>query len=82
MRYDFAVVIPMANESAEFNPFISDLIDVLNKLESGTVYLIYILLLTKFHWIIRWNFARSFPQTMVDSLLFGHLRMDTSLMPT
>lgn len=30
----------MANESDEFNPFISDLIDVINKLESGTVYLI------------------------------------------
>ena len=41
MRFDFAVVIPMANESEDFNPFIDDLIDVLNKLvDKGNTVLI------------------------------------------
>ena len=40
MKYNFAVVIPMANESEDFHPFVSSLTDVLDKLECGTVYFI------------------------------------------
>ena len=40
MKYDFAIIIPMANESKEFHTFISSLIGVLNKLECGKVYFI------------------------------------------
>ncbi len=40
MNYDFAIVIPMANESKEFNLFTSALIKVLDKLECGIVYFI------------------------------------------
>lgn len=40
IKFSFAVVIPMANESLDFNPFISSLKNVLDKLECGTVYLI------------------------------------------
>lgn len=40
MKYDFAVVIPMANEQADFQPFVSSLIDVLNLLECGKVYFV------------------------------------------
>ncbi|MDR2497158.1 MAG: glycosyltransferase [Tannerellaceae bacterium] len=39
-RYNFAVIVPMANESADFNRFISKLKGILDFLESGTVYLI------------------------------------------
>jgi dolichol-phosphate mannosyltransferase len=37
---DFALVIPMANEEKEFKPFIDAVKKVLDRLESGTVYLV------------------------------------------
>ena len=37
---DWAVVVPMANEEHDFEPFISELARVLDKQESGTVYLV------------------------------------------
>ncbi|MEP7168223.1 MAG: glycosyltransferase family 2 protein [Bacteroidota bacterium] len=37
---DFAIVIPMANEEKEFNPFIDALRKVLDRLESGSVYFV------------------------------------------
>jgi dolichol-phosphate mannosyltransferase len=37
---DWAVVVPMANEEADFEPFVSLLQEVLEKLESGRVYLV------------------------------------------
>jgi len=40
MKYDFAVVIPMANESEDFIPFVSSLENELDKLECGKVYFI------------------------------------------
>jgi dolichol-phosphate mannosyltransferase len=40
MRFNFAVVIPMANEQEDFHPFISSLTEVLNLLECGKVYFI------------------------------------------
>lgn len=40
MKYDFAVVIPMANEEKDFHPFISSLMNVLDKLQCGKVYFI------------------------------------------
>ena len=40
MKFDFAVVVPMANESKDFLPFSASLINVLNKLECGKVYFI------------------------------------------
>jgi dolichol-phosphate mannosyltransferase len=42
MYYDnnWAVVIPMANEESEFRLFTDELIMVLNRLQSGTVYLV------------------------------------------
>lgn len=40
MNMNFAIVIPLANEEEEFHPFIQSLTDVLDKLESGCVYLI------------------------------------------
>ncbi len=42
MYYDnnFAVVIPMANEEEEFQPFVQILTEVLNRLDSGVVYFI------------------------------------------
>jgi len=40
IKFSFAVVIPMANESLDFKPFISSLKNVLDKLECGIVYLI------------------------------------------
>jgi len=40
MIYNFAVVIPMANEQEEFQPFVSSLTEVLDMLEGGTVYFI------------------------------------------
>jgi dolichol-phosphate mannosyltransferase len=40
MKYNFALVIPMANEGKEFPSFISSLTAALNHLESGTVYFI------------------------------------------
>ena len=40
MKYDFAVVIPMANESEDFIPFVSSLENELDKLERGKVYFI------------------------------------------
>jgi dolichol-phosphate mannosyltransferase len=40
MKFNFAVVIPMANEQEQFELFISSLTEVLNKLGCGTVYLV------------------------------------------
>ena len=40
MKYDFAVVIPMANEAEDFYSFISSLTNVLDKLECGRVYFV------------------------------------------
>ena len=40
MKFDFAVVIPMANESKDFYPFVSSITNVLDKIENGKVYLI------------------------------------------
>jgi dolichol-phosphate mannosyltransferase len=40
MKYNFAVIIPMANESIDFEPFIHSLTEVLNSIESGTIYFI------------------------------------------
>jgi dolichol-phosphate mannosyltransferase len=40
MTYNFAVIIPMANESEDFNPFVSSITDVLDKLMCGKIYFI------------------------------------------
>lgn len=40
MKFNFAIVIPMANEQEEFFPFIDSLTKVLNMLESGKVYFV------------------------------------------
>ena len=40
MKFNFAVVIPMANEEQEFVPFVSSLTSVLDMLEGGRVYFI------------------------------------------
>jgi dolichol-phosphate mannosyltransferase len=40
MKYNFAVVIPMANEQEDFYPFVSSLSEVLNFLECGKVYFV------------------------------------------
>ena len=40
MKYNFAVVIPMANEQKDFELFTCALINILNRLECGTVYFI------------------------------------------
>lgn len=40
MKFNFAVVIPMANEQEDFQPFVSSLIEVLNLLECGKVYFV------------------------------------------
>ena len=37
---NWAVVVPMANEEKEFDPFTSALTSVLDKLESGTIYIV------------------------------------------
>jgi dolichol-phosphate mannosyltransferase len=39
-KYNFAVVVPMANESEGFSPFITELKKSLDFLESGTVYFV------------------------------------------
>lgn len=40
MDFNFAVVIPMANESEDFDPFVSSLTKVLDKLGCGKVYFV------------------------------------------
>ncbi|MFC4721177.1 glycosyltransferase [Geojedonia litorea] len=40
MTFDFAVVIPMANEAPDFEPFVSTLKSVLDRLGSGAVYFV------------------------------------------
>jgi dolichol-phosphate mannosyltransferase len=40
MDFNFAVVIPMANESEDFNPFVSSITKVLDKLKCGKVYFV------------------------------------------
>ena len=39
-KQDWAVVVPMANEENDFNPFISELRQILDRLAAGTVYLV------------------------------------------
>lgn len=39
-RSDYAVIIPMANEEADFAPFVALLTDTLNRYENGTVYFV------------------------------------------
>ena len=40
MKFDFAVVVPMANEEQEFHLFVESLRNVLDRLQCGTVYFI------------------------------------------
>jgi dolichol-phosphate mannosyltransferase len=40
MKYNFAVVIPMANESNDFDAFVSSLTAVLDRLSCGNVYFV------------------------------------------
>lgn len=40
MKYNFAVVIPMANEQEDFYPFVTSLTEVLNLLGCGTAYFV------------------------------------------
>lgn len=40
MKFNFAVIIPMANESDDFFPLISSIQEVLDRLQSGKVYFI------------------------------------------
>jgi hypothetical protein len=40
MKYNFGVIIPMANEEKDFHPFVDLLTDVLNMLECGKIYFI------------------------------------------
>jgi dolichol-phosphate mannosyltransferase len=40
MNYNFAIIIPMANEEKDFSVFIIQLTKVLDQLQSGTVYFI------------------------------------------
>mgnify|MGYP000185581381 CR=1 FL=1 len=42
MKVNFAVVIPLANEQESFHPFIASLTEVLNKIESGKVFIKFI----------------------------------------
>ncbi len=40
MKYNFAVIVPLANEQDDFHPFIETFVAVLDLLESGRVYLV------------------------------------------
>ena len=40
MKYDFAIVIPMANEESKFEIFVDALINTLDNLDSGKVYFV------------------------------------------
>lgn len=40
MNIDFGIVVPMANEEKDFEPFVSALTKVLNQFEHGTVYFV------------------------------------------
>lgn len=40
MKHNFAVVVPMANEAKEFEPFIAALAAVLTQMQSGAVYMV------------------------------------------
>ncbi|SOC78546.1 dolichol-phosphate mannosyltransferase [Salinimicrobium sediminis] len=40
MKSDFAVIVPLANESSDFHPFVSSLTEVLDGLGTGTIYFI------------------------------------------
>ena len=40
MKYNFAVIIPMANESIDFQPFVFSLTELLNLMECGSIYFI------------------------------------------
>lgn len=40
MKYNFAIVVPMANEEKDFYPFVSELVAVLNHLGCGRVYFV------------------------------------------
>jgi dolichol-phosphate mannosyltransferase len=40
IRFNFAIIIPMANEQVDFHPFVNSLTEVLDKLECGRVYFV------------------------------------------
>jgi len=40
MNINFAIVVPMANEEKDFEPFVTSLTKILNQLQSGTVYFV------------------------------------------
>ena len=40
MKFNFAVVTPMANEKEDFQPFVASLTEVLNLLDCGRVYFV------------------------------------------
>ena len=40
MKYNFAIIVPMANEENDFQKFIEQLTEVLDRLDSGMVYFI------------------------------------------
>jgi len=40
MTFNFALVIPMANEGMDFDPFVSAVADALDRLQSGKVFLV------------------------------------------
>lgn len=40
MKYNFAIIVPMANEENDFQKFIDSLTEVLDRLDSGMVYFI------------------------------------------
>lgn len=40
MNVDFGLVVPMANEEKDFEPFVASLTDVLDKLQCGNVYFV------------------------------------------
>lgn len=68
MTLDFAVVVPMANESADFQSFVEALGTVFDQLGCGRAYLSLIARQK----IIRANYAMLCLQKTVDSQLFGH----------
>ena len=39
-KFNFGIIVPMANEEADLYPFVTSLTEILNKLECGTVYFI------------------------------------------
>jgi hypothetical protein len=60
---DWALVVPMANEEADFAPFATLLGQVLEKLDSGRVYFV----VTRFPGTIRCSSARRFRRKIPGS---------------